>query len=66
MPVGIKTLFSRRKKSLCWQFPYIAEALADLPAGTVVDRELVVPDESGHCNLVSRRRNLAMKGRGNV
>jgi ATP-dependent DNA ligase len=31
------TLFSRRRKSLNRQFPYIVEALADLPAGTVVD-----------------------------
>ncbi len=34
------TLFSRRRKSLNRQFPYIVEALADLPAGTVVDGEV--------------------------
>src|SRR2546430_15292398 len=34
------TLFSRRRKSLNRQFPYIVEALADLPAGTVVDGEI--------------------------
>jgi bifunctional non-homologous end joining protein LigD len=33
-------LFSRKRKSLNRQFPYIVEALADLPAGTVVDGEL--------------------------
>jgi ATP-dependent DNA ligase len=34
------TLFSRKRKSLNRQFPYIVEALADLPEGTVVDGEL--------------------------
>jgi DNA ligase D-like protein (predicted ligase) len=41
------TLFSRRDKSLNRKFPYIVEALADLPAGTVVDGEVVAIDESG-------------------
>src|SRR5882672_7685830 len=41
------TLFSRRRKSLNRQFPYIVEALADLPVGTVVDGEVVAIDESG-------------------
>jgi DNA ligase D-like protein (predicted ligase) len=45
------TLFSRRRKSLNRQFPYIVEALADLPAGTVVDGELVAIDESGRPNF---------------
>jgi len=41
------TLFSRRRKSLNRQFPYIVEALADLPAGTVVDGEVVAINASG-------------------
>src|SRR6266403_181335 len=45
------TLFSRRRKSLTRQFPYIVEALAGLPAGTVVDGEVVAIDESGRPNF---------------
>src|SRR6266849_8875440 len=41
------TLFSRRRKSLNRQFPYIVEALVNLPEGTVVDGELVAIDDSG-------------------
>src|SRR6266478_5306223 len=41
------TLFSRRRKALNRQFPYIVKALADVPAGTVVDGEVVAIDESG-------------------
>jgi len=41
------TLFSRRRKSLNRQFPYIVEALADLPEVTVVDGELVAINDSG-------------------
>src|SRR5690242_6479669 len=45
------TLFSRRRKSLNRQFPYIVEALAGLPGGTVVDGEVVAIDESGRPNF---------------
>src|ERR1700694_826097 len=44
-------LFSRRRKSLNRQFPYIVEALADLPAGTVEDGEVVAIDGSGRPNF---------------
>jgi ATP-dependent DNA ligase len=49
-PTGA-TLFSRNRKSLNRQFPYIVEALADLPEGTVVDGEVVAIDDSGRPNF---------------
>jgi ATP-dependent DNA ligase len=56
------TLFSRRRKPLHRKFPSIVESLIALPEGTVVDGELVAIDESGRCNVVSRRRNVATNG----
>src|SRR5690348_6071975 len=57
------TLFSRRRKSLNRQFPYIVEALADLPAGTVVDGEVVAIDDSGRpdFNLLQHFRAAASR-----
>ena len=57
------TLFSRRRKSLNRQFPYIVEALADLPEGTVVDGELVAIDDSGRpdFNLLQNFRSEASR-----
>src|SRR5438477_2472979 len=57
------TLFSRRRKSLNSQFPYIVEALADLPSGTVVDGEVVAIDDSGrpHFNLLQNFRAEASR-----
>src|SRR5437660_12887892 len=44
-------LFSRRRKCPNSQCPSIAEGLADLPAGTVVDGVVVAIDESGRPNF---------------
>src|SRR5215475_14283937 len=46
------TLFSRRRKSFDHHYPYLVEALAELPEGTVVDGEIVALDESGRPNLI--------------
>src|ERR1700726_2447198 len=40
-------LYSRRKKVLNKQFPYIVTALCELPSGTVVDGEIVALDNAG-------------------
>jgi hypothetical protein len=57
------TLFSRRRESLNGQFPYIVEALAGLPAGTVIDGELVALDASGRpdFNLLQNFRAAASR-----
>ena len=44
-------LFSRIKKSFNGKFPYVRDALADLPSGTVVDGEVVAIDETGRPNF---------------
>lgn len=48
---GRLNLFSRRHKSFNNQYPYLVEALADLPEGTVVDGEVVALDDSGRPNF---------------
>jgi ATP-dependent DNA ligase len=44
-------LYSRRRKSFNSQYPYLVEALADLPEGTVVDGEVVSLDDAGRPNF---------------
>src|SRR5215472_12765484 len=44
-------LYSRRHKSFNSQYPYLVEALDELPEGTVVDGEVVALDESGRPNF---------------
>ena len=47
------SLFSRRRKSFNQQYPYIVEALSDLPNGTVIDGEIVALDDSGATGVQS-------------
>jgi len=44
-------LYSRRKKSFNSQYPYLIEALSDLPNDTVVDGEVVSLDDPGRPNF---------------
>jgi ATP-dependent DNA ligase len=57
-------LFSRQKKSLNTQFPYIVEGLANLPAETVVDGELVAIDDGGPISICCRI--FAVKHRASI
>ena len=54
-------LLSRRQKSFNQQYPYIVEALVDLPDGTVIDGEIVAMDDSARpqFNLLQNYRSEA-------
>jgi DNA ligase D-like protein (predicted ligase) len=48
---GKLSLVSRKRKSFNKQYPYIIEALSDLPDNTVVDGEIVALDDVGRPNF---------------
>jgi ATP-dependent DNA ligase len=56
-------LFSRRQKSFNRQYPYIVEALVDLPDGTVIDGAIVALDDSARpqFNLLQNYRSEARR-----
>jgi ATP-dependent DNA ligase len=61
--LGGINLFSRLHGSFNHQYPYLVEALSDLPEGTVVDSEVVALDESGrpNFNLLQNSRSEASR-----
>src|SRR6266550_8474885 len=56
-------LYSRRGKSFNSQYPYLVEALGELPEGTVVDGEVVALDDAGrpNFNLLQQSRSGASR-----
>jgi len=60
---GKTTLYSRRRNVLNGRFGYIAEALEDLPDGTVLDGEIVAMDIAGKSdfNLLQNFRSAETK-----
>jgi bifunctional non-homologous end joining protein LigD len=60
---GNLSLVSRNRKSFSRQYPYIVEALTDLPENTVVDGEVVALDEVGrpNFNLLQHSRSQASR-----
>jgi DNA ligase D-like protein (predicted ligase) len=57
------SLYSRKQKPFHRQYPYIVEALSDLPENTVVDGEIVALDDAGHpnFNLLQHTRSQASR-----
>lgn len=48
---GKVSLASRKRKSFRGQYPYIIEALSDLPENTIVDGDIVALDDVGRPNF---------------
>jgi DNA ligase D-like protein (predicted ligase) len=64
--IGVRTsrdtiLYSRNGKNFNKRYPYIAEALGDLPVDTVVDGEVVALDDSGRPDF-HRLQHFAAEG----
>src|SRR5215469_12932808 len=60
---GRVSLFSKNRKSFNRQYPYIIEALSDLPENTVIDGEVVALDDAGQpdFNLLQHSRSQASR-----
>ena len=60
---GKLSLVSRKRKSFNRQYPYILEALSDLPENTIVDGEIVALDDAGrpNFNLLQHSRSQASR-----
>jgi hypothetical protein len=61
--MGELSLVSRNRKSFNSQYPYIIEALSDLPENTVVDGEVVALHDSGRpdFNLLQHYRTQRLR-----
>src|SRR5215472_6872885 len=60
---GRPSLFSKNRRSFNRQYPYIIEALSDLPQSTVIDGEVVALDDAGRpdFNLLQHSRSQASR-----
>jgi len=60
---GKLNLYSRKRKPFHIQYPYIIDALSDLPENTVVDGEIVALDDTGrpNFNLLQHTRSEASR-----
>lgn len=60
---GKLSLYSRKRKPFHGQYPYIVEALSDLPENSVVDGEIVALDDAGrpNFNLLQHTRSQASR-----
>src|SRR6516164_240336 len=60
---GKLSLYSKIRKSFNRQYPYIIEALTDLPENTVIDGEVVALDDAGRpdFNLIQHSRSQASR-----
>jgi bifunctional non-homologous end joining protein LigD len=60
---GRLSLFSKNRKSFNRQYPYIIEALSDLPEDTVIDGEIVALDDAGRpdFNVLQHSRSQASR-----
>ena len=60
---GKLSLYSKNRKSFNRQYPYIIEALTDLPENTVIDGEVVALDDAGRpdFNLIQHSRSQASR-----
>src|SRR5215472_15957258 len=60
---GRPSLFSKNRRSFNRQYPYIIDALSDLPENSVVDGEVVALDDAGRpdFNLLQHSRSQASR-----
>ena len=60
---GRLTLVSKNRKSFNRQYPYLVEALNDLPRNTVIDGEVVALDDAGRPDFISLQHSRSQASR---